>query len=508
MSSSPPTEASGEPVKATWRRFFPRLPHTLTGRLVTLVVILVAIVGMSVAGATAYAMTNYLRGQLDNSLTSAYQRQDETANLPAPLVQPCPTSNSNGGPRGFGQGPGALIVRPDGSGGICAYVTTNDTVVKLTTAQLNELAALPQTTHAQSLELVGLGHYRVIRTNEVIVGYPLHDVDNAVRNLVIWELALTFTGVLFAGMIGTEMVRRQLRPLREVAATAHEVTGQQLAKGTPSLDIRVPDHHTDPETEVGRVGAALNTLLDHVDEALTARHLSEQRVRRFVADASHELRTPLATIQGYAELTRRTRNRRDGDPIGEADYEAVINALDKVETEAGRMAGLVEDLLLLARLDSGRPLERAEVDVTRLLLEAVSDAQVVAPDHKWRLDLPDEPLSVMGDEPRLHQVITNLLTNARKHTPAGTTITVGSRRLDQATVILTVHDNGPGLPEELVPRAFERFSRGDSSRTRASGGAGLGLSLVSAIIGAHGGSVSVASKPGDTTFTAHLPANG
>lgn len=474
-----------------------------------LVVILVAIVGLMVAAATAYAMSNYLRGQLDNSLASSYQRQADAAGLPAPLAQPCPTSSSTGGPRGFGQGAGSLTVRPDGNGGICAYVATNDTAVKLTTTQLRELAALPPSTNAQSLGLTHLGHYRVIRTNEIIVGYPLHDVDSAVRNLVIWELALTVTGVLFAGLIGTEMVRRQLRPLREVAATAHEVTGQQLAKGAPSIDTRVPEHHTDPETEVGRVGAALNTLLDHVDEALTARHLSEQRVRRFVADASHELRTPLATIQGYAELTRRMRERRAGDAMGGgADYEAVINALDKVETEAGRMAGLVEDLLLLARLDSGRPLERTEVDVTRLLLEAVSDAQVVAPDHKWRLDLPDEPLSVLGDEPRLYQVITNLLTNARKHTPAGTTVTIGSRRLDKSTVVVTVHDNGPGLPDELVPRAFERFSRGDSSRTRASGGAGLGLSLVSAIAGALGGNVSLASRPGDTTFTVRLPATG
>ena len=504
MSSNRPTETRAEQVKAGGLRLLPRLPHTLTGRLVTLVVILVAIVGMSVAGATAYAMSNYLRGQLDNSLSASYTHAKGAQH--GYYLQSCATSDLGGPPRGFGQGPGALVVYPVATGVDCAFVVKTDTAVTLTTTQLDELFALPQSNDPQSIELTGLGHYRVISAAGIVVGYPLHDVDNAVRNLVIWELALTITGVLFAGMIGTEMVRRQLRPLREVAAAAHEVTGQQLAKGAPSLDIRVPDHHTDPKTEVGRVGAALNTLLDHVDEALTARHLSEQRVRQFVADASHELRTPLSTIQGYAELTRRTRSGRKGSAFDEADYEAVINALDKVETEAGRMAGLVEDLLLLARLDSGRPLATSEVDVTHLLLEAVSDAQVVAPDHKWRLDLPDEPVSVLGDEPRLHQVITNLLTNARKHTPAGTTVTVGSRQLDQSTVIVTVHDNGPGFPDELIPRAFERFSRGDSSRTRASGGAGLGLSLVSAIAGAHGGSVSLASRPGDTTVTIRLPA--
>ncbi|MGN6161750.1 MAG: sensor histidine kinase [Marmoricola sp.] len=459
-----------------------------------LVVVLVALVGLMVAAATAYAMSNYLRGQLDNSLISSFQHQAQALTQQGPFPGGCQARP--------GQGPGTLLVEQN-----CNFVVKGNTAVTLTSSQFDQLTALPQSLTPQSVDVAGLGHYRVIVTSELIVGYSLHDVDSAVRNLVIWELALTLTGVLFAGMVGTELVRRQLRPLREVAATAREVTGQQLAKGAPSIEIRVPEHHTDLGTEVGRVGAALNTLLDHVDEALTARHLSEQRVRRFVADASHELRTPLATIQGYAELTRRTRDRGQGDEVGTEEYEAAISALDKVETEAGRMAGLVEDLLLLARLDSGRPLERTEVDVTRLLLEAVADAQVVAPEHQWRLDLPDEPIAVLGDEPRLHQVITNLLTNARKHTPPGTTVTVGSRRLDQSTVVVTVHDNGPGLPEELVPRAFERFSRGDSSRTRASGGAGLGLSLVAAIAGALGGSVSLDSRPGDTTFTVRLPAS-
>ncbi|HWU33161.1 MAG TPA: histidine kinase dimerization/phospho-acceptor domain-containing protein, partial [Marmoricola sp.] len=450
MSSS---QQSEEATPIRHRRLIPRLPHSLTGRLVALVVVLVAVVGLMVAGATAFAMRNYLRGQLDNSLSAAYQHE---ADAPSQFIQSCQLGTSTGGPRGFAQGPGTLIAH-DG----CNFVVSNGSLVQLTNTQVDELNALTRSANPQSVELDGLGHYRVIVANGIAVGLPLHDVDNAVRNLGIWELALTLTGVLFAGMVGTEIVRRQLRPLREVAAAAHEVTGQQLAKGTPSIDIRVADRNTDPETEVGRVGAALNTLLDHVDEALTARHLSEQRVRRFVADASHELRTPLATIQGYAELTRRSRRNTTDGEIDAAAYEAIISAFDKVETEAGRMAGLVEDLLLLARLDSGRPLEREEVDVTRLTLEAISDARVVDSEHQWRLDLPDEPLSVWGDEPRLHQVITNLLTNARKHTPPGTTVTVGSRRLDASTVLVTVHDDGPGLPAELVPRVFERFSRGD-----------------------------------------------
>ena len=205
------------------------------------------------------------------------------------------------------------------------------------------------------------------------------------------------------------LVRRQLRPLREVAATAHAVADAAAGhRRRSTLAERVPEHLTDERTEVGQVGAALNTLLDHVESSLAARHRSEQQVRQFVADASHELRTPLTTIAGYTELARAPaattpRPRR--------------TALAKVEEESGRMTALVEDLLLLARLDSGRPLEREPVDLTRLLLEAVSDARVLAPDHRWRLDLPEEPVEVTGDEQRLHQVVTNLLTNARKLHP-------------------------------------------------------------------------------------------
>jgi two-component system OmpR family sensor kinase len=256
----------------------------------------------------------------------------------------------------------------------------------------------------------------------------------------------------------------------------------------------VPDELIDEQSEVGQVGSALNTLLDHIDDALSARHRSEQQVRQFVADASHELRTPLATIHGYAELSRRTP----------ADAASLLLALGKVETEADRMSDLVADLLLLARLDSGRPLAREDVDLTRLLLEAVADARVVAPDHKWQLALPDEPVTAVGDDARLHQVLTTLLSNARSHTPAGTTVTVAAS-LQADGVRIEVHDDGPGVPPELGDEVFDRFTRGDSSRTRSSGGAGLGLSLVAAIAAAHGGCAEVASKPGDTTFTVTLP---
>jgi two-component system OmpR family sensor kinase len=328
----------------------------------------------------------------------------------------------------------------------------------------------------------------------LVVGQVTADVDSTLSSMISWFVLLTLVGVLAAAGAGTLLVRRQLRPLHEVAEAAREVSDQDLSTGETTISTRVPDGLTDTGTEVGQVGAALNTLLAHVNSALAARHRSEQQVRQFVADASHELRTPLSTIHGYAELSRRTPD----DPT------VLATALNKVGTEAGRMSALVEDLLLLARLDSGRPLISENVDLTRLLLEAVADARVLAPGHHWRLELPDEPVTATGDAARLHQVVTNLLNNARNHTPDGTTVTVGTSAQDDQ-VRITVHDNGPGLPAEVAGEAFDRFTRGDSSRTRASGGAGLGLSLVSAITAAHGGTAEVASAPGDTTFIVTLP---
>ena len=214
-------------------------------------------------------------------------------------------------------------------------------------------------------------------------------------------------------------------------------------------------------------------------------------MRQFVADASHELRTPLTTIAGYTELAR----RRPDDP------ETVRTSITKVEEESARMTSMVEDLLLLARLDSGRPLDRAPLDLSRLLVEAVSDARVVSPDHQWRLDVPEESVEVSGDVQRLHQVVTNLLTNARKYTPPGTTVTVTARPRG-----FSVHDDGPGFPSGLAEHAFERFARGDVARTRGdAGGAGLGLALVQAIVTAHGGKVALQSRPGSTEVTVVLP---
>jgi len=244
------------------------------------------------------------------------------------------------------------------------------------------------------------------------------------------------------------VVRRELAPLERVAATASRVSALPLDRGEVSLVERVPD--VDPGTEVGQVGAALNRMLDHVGSSLQARHDSETRLRQFIADASHELRTPLAAIRGYAELTRRT-----AEPVPAE----IVHAMGRVESEATRMTTLVEELLLLARLDAGREPGREPVDLSRLLVDMLSDAHVAGPGHKWQLELPEEPVTVTGDPAQLHQVVANLLANARTHTPPGTTVTVGLATAPDAAV-LTVADDGPGIPAGLQPEVFTRFARG------------------------------------------------
>jgi two-component system OmpR family sensor kinase len=462
---------------------------SLTSRLVVMTVLLVAVVSLLIGTATTLAIRTTLMDRLDDDVHSSVRRVGDADhdNLPGPGGPSVDPGN---------QGPGTLIAQL-GSTSLGSVLTeTRGDARRLSTAALDVLAKVPADGEVHAVELPAFGSYRVIvgtlpgTSDRVVTGLPTSDVDNTVNSLIGWELLLTLLGVLAAAGLGLLLVRRQLRPLHEVAETAHAVSALPLSTGEIDLSERVPDHLTDVRTEVGQVGAALNTLLAHVETSLSARHRSELQVRQFVADASHELRSPLATIVGYTELAR----RRPGDAA------TLATALDKVEEESGRMTALVEDLLLLARLDSGRPLDRQPVDLTRLLLEAVSDARVLAPDHHWRLELPDDAVEVTGDEQRLHQVVTNLLTNARKYTPAGTTVTV---RADAGG--FEVHDDGPGFSPDVAEHAFERFARGDTSRTRgADSGAGLGLALVQAIVTAHGGSVTLATEPGDTTLAVTL----
>jgi two-component system OmpR family sensor kinase len=236
-------------------------------------------------------------------------------------------------------------------------------------------------------------------------------------------------------------------------------------------------------------------MLGHVEDALAQRQAVEERLREFAADASHELRTPVAAIRGHAELALRSP---------EPTPESVRHSLRRIEAESQRMGAIVEDLLLLARLDAGRPLASAEVDLTRVALDCVSDARAVGPDHKWQLELPEEPLLVRGDANRLRQVVTNLLANARVHTPPGTRVALSLQAVPEG-VRLTVTDTGPGIPGHLTAHVFERFVRGDRARSRSTGSTGLGLAIVHAVTTAHGGTVSVESEPGRTAFEVRLP---
>ena len=312
----------------------------------------------------------------------------------------------------------------------------------------------------------------------LLVASSLGGVYSTLHRLLLIELIATAAVLAALAALALWVVRLGLRPLREIEATAAAITAGDLSH-------RVD--HPDARTEVGRVGSALNEMLDRIES-------SDRRLRRFVADASHELRTPLAAVRAYAELFARGAAARPED---------LERSMSGITREAERMSLLVDDLLLLARLDEGRPLEQKPVDLAEVVQEAVDAARVVEPDRPIELSL--EPATVTGDEIRLRQVLDNLLANARTHTPAGTPVSIELRRAD-GRATLTVTDRGPGLTEEQSTRVFERFYRADSSRTRASGGAGLGLSIVAAVTEAHGGTVETLPTPGGgATFVITLP---
>ncbi len=508
-----------------------RRPWTLRTRLVVSAVSLIAVVAAVIGSVTAIAFHSYMYGKLDDQLHSVAERAQRPPG-PGPLPQALRAAGPLGFVGGGGQPLGTFGALLGEDGDVTASKVVEDSGLRaqesakpLTGEQRSALEeAAPGTGEgARSVDLPGLGGYRVeaATTTEgdtVLVGIPSAEVSGALTTLIVVEVCVTAAGLLAASIAGTVLVGVALRPLRRVAATATRVSELPLHSGEVALLERVPDAEADPRTEVGQVGAALNRMLGHVGSALTARQESETRVRQFVADASHELRTPLASIRGYAELTRRATGSREApepDPV-------TRHALGRIESEADRMTGLVEDLLLLARLDSGRPLSYGSTDLLPLVVDAISDARAAdqgAPGqdarHRWRLELPAEPVTVRADPDRFQQVLVNLLANARTHTPPGTTVTVSVRPPVRAggRVTLEVRDDGPGIPAELLPHVFERFARGDASRSRgagrgtgeATGSTGLGLAIVQAVVSAHGGRVRVDSEPGRTVFVIELP---
>ncbi|MER6209776.1 ATP-binding protein [Streptomyces sp. NPDC001642] len=460
--------------------------RSLRTRLLLFISATLVVVCAAMSLITVLVQRAYLLGDLDDRVGNAAERS-----LGGAQHHP----DSDGG-LGFlmenGHAVGTLAARYDDKGTIiAAAVVRQDAPPRnLTAAQRAALAGIAADSAMHTRTVPGLGTYRLTALDSkgvrVLVGLPMDDVQGMISGLVAVEAAVALAGLTVAGCLCAVVVRRQLRPLGRVAATAVEVSRSPLGRGEVTALTRVPERDTDPGSEAGQVGAALNRMIDHVESSLAERRRgeeqmrrSEERMRRFLADASHELRTPLASIAGYAELMNRGTDRIEPGL-----------AWRRITAESARMTGLVEDLLLLA--------------------EAVWDARAAGTGHEWQLQLSlDAPALVVGDEARLHQVLANLLANARMHTPVGTTVTASVEATAARTVVIRVRDDGPGIPPALLPTVFERFTRADASRARAGGkegGSGLGLAIATAITGAHGGRIDVTSVPGRTEFTIELPA--
>ena len=568
-------------------RFDPAVRRrSLRARLVAGVLGLVLITSALVGAFSTLALRHTLMERLDEKLVAASDRaaarRHEAAGKSAGDDN-CRADRSDdpGGadkpdrpvPAGLdapGQSTGTLTIISSGAAGSPAvaagYIDSGGLYQSLSEAETRALLSLEPTGEPVTVTISSLGDYRVVASRDsksgdlVVTGLSMAGDNALVRTQLLIEIMIALLGATAAALAGRAMVRSSLAPLERVAATAERVASQPLASGEVRIRERVADADLDSSQEVGQVGAALNTLLGHVEEALSARQRSETQVRQFVADASHELRTPLASIRGYTELIAR-------EGAGAALPEEATHALERVHSESVRMTGLVEDLLLLARLDAGRELRRGEVDLLGVLLDTVADARAAGPDHVWELDLsalgsPDgeggaedddgagggdggdstgggdggdgaggEPPLVVGDEARLRQVLVNLLANARVHTPPGTRVTTRLSRgpgaaggpgagtadpgatpgVDPAaggapaapsdaagTWVITIGDDGPGIDPAVRDRIFERFARADASRERRTGSTGLGMSIALAIVTAHRGALTVDSvRAGD-----------
>jgi two-component system OmpR family sensor kinase len=503
-----PSDVPEPPESAVQTPLDPFGHGTLGRRLVVQVTVLVALVAILLSTATALAARTLLLGSIDSQLDGVSARA---------------LRGDPGGSRGPrdqliipGQPPGTLAaaVSNDGSILVGQIIASDGNINFMPGNALGTVGRLTDDGGKQTVTLPGLGRYRLLARDANLVnsstgvarpgvafwGVPLEAIDHQLAQLIGLEAVLTGLAIAGAVVASRTVVRRSLRPLNRVAATAQQVSQLPLDRGEVALAVRVPPEDADPTSEVGRVGQAFNHMLNNVEDALAARQASETKVRQFVADASHELRNPLAAIRGYAELTRRERDSMSAN---------AAFAMSRVESEAERMSHLVEDLLLLARLDSGPSLEVAPVDLTEVVINALSDARAAGPDHVWQLDLPPEPVVALGDRYRLHQVVANLLANARTHTPPGTQVRAAVA-VTGPNALVTVTDTGPGIPDDIQARVFERFTRAEVSRVRTPGAesgrsTGLGLAIVAAVVEAHHGSVAVRSRPGLTEFVVSLP---
>ncbi|GIE74696.1 two-component sensor histidine kinase [Actinoplanes philippinensis] len=468
---------------------------TLKSRLALVVGVLsgVALIVANVVG--VLLIQRYLEDRIDEQLIG----------ISRPLAEFAP--NPNGfvprGGRGRGIGPDQVMYFIGADGALDTTRSDTAGAVRPPVPSLEEIAARAVTRTPYTVATVDGADWRMIAVERgdsgayAVVGTSLDEVEQTTQQLILIDsgvLLLVLTALAFGAAF---VVRIGLRPLTEMEAVAADISGGNLSGRVPG---------TDPHTEPGRLGLALNAMLTRIEGEVDARTASEQRLRQFVADASHELRTPLTSIRGWAELYR-----RGGSPPGPQ----LDETMGRIEAESARMAVLVEDLLRLARMDQHRTLDLRRIDLLEIAADTIRDAHARAPGRQVLLaglsDAEDtfEPATVLGDDHGLRQVVTNLVANALSHTPPGTTVTVRVG-LDGDEAVLAVCDDGPGVPPEHADRVFERLYRADSSRSRAhGGGSGLGLAIVAAIVQQHGGRVELRETPGGgATFRVALPAVG
>lgn len=465
---------------------------SLRKRLIIATAVLTALAGLAIGMANLVGVRAFMVSQLDDDLTQAAER------LNNPRQGHSFNDEFGYQINGAGTAVGTVLAAFDAAGNLSAvYLNSDANQRTFSPSQLRDIPIEGWTDEIRDVRIDGSGNYRmaVVAVSDgttILMGLPTATVDRVVSRIALFQLFLIVAVVSLVVLAGRKGVDMALRPLERMRETARRVSGMPLASGEVALTERV--HIDEPETEVGQLGEAFNQMLDHVDDALKSRQESEAKVRQFVSDASHELRTPLTAIRGYSELTRRTNMEMSPE---------LAYALERIESESIRMTALVEDLLLLARLDEGRELELVETDLSTIVRNAVADAETAGPDHTWTVDAADGVI-VRGDQHRLHQIIANVLGNARVHTPAGTRVNT-TLTADDSTATLSIIDNGPGIPADIMDSLFERFTRADGSRNRATGSTGLGLAIVEGLVRAHHGTITAESREGHTEFRITLP---
>lgn len=489
-----------------WNRTmrFPLRVH-LVVLVCSLIVSVVGVIGV----VSVSILSQNLLAQAENSVYLA--SDNAIGRVTAEIASPADLDALNG-PFGLYASPDGFYLIADGDDVLFSvYVAPDYTARDLTPSESAAILHLVPQYAPTTITVPELGEFRSLRTTlsladgpaeglTFITGGGLDDANATVHAFMLAEVLIGLAAASIAALVGYRLVRRELAPLERVVDVAARVASTPMSSGVVSDGERVPLRDEDRRSEAGRVAGALNRLLAHVEASLNARHATEESMRRFVAEASHELRNPLAAIRGYADFTITTPGLQ----------REVSGALVRIAAESERMTKLVDQLLLLAKLDADPALADEAVDVSRVVLETVSDARVAHPGHRWRMALPPVPAVVLGDEDAIRRILLNLVGNAGHHTPQGTSVVV-SVIVDDAGTSLRVEDDGPGIPPDALPTLFERFTQArpaDGANTRDASTVGLGLAIVSALASASGFSIAVDSRSGRTRFTVTAPPSG